>query len=316
MSATVPGPSARRIGKRAIEVPDQPGFVVNRLLFPYLFDAVRMLERTGLGPADVDACMTMGTGHPMGPMKLLDFVGLDVAAAIGESLYADSGDAAHQTPGPADPDDRRGSAGAQERRGLLLLLGPARLPWSPAGSVGRTSTPSYPRRVDLAAASDRDAADLAALVARCNAMYRGWAPADWNPSDSLFDDERPRIAERIADPLAWIRLTREHGMVAGFVDWRPDRQEYADAELRSLYVEPTLWARGIGRGLLRAAQRAIRGAGLETAHLWVPDGDQRAIRLYESERWHAAGSSQWHARLRLPMHRYELNVLDSSAAAE
>lgn len=89
----------RALGKTAVEVPDQAGFVVNRLLFPYLFDAVRMLERTGMSPEDVDACMRLGAGHPMGPLKLLDLVGLDVAAAIGESLHADSGDPAHAVPG-------------------------------------------------------------------------------------------------------------------------------------------------------------------------------------------------------------------------
>jgi len=88
-----------RLGKRPVEVPDQPGFVVNRLLFPYLFDAVRMMERTGMDPASVDECMTLGTGHPMGPLRLLDFVGLDVAQAIGETLAADSGDPAHAPPG-------------------------------------------------------------------------------------------------------------------------------------------------------------------------------------------------------------------------
>jgi 3-hydroxybutyryl-CoA dehydrogenase len=75
--------------KRAIEVPDQVGFVVNRLLFPYLFEAVRLKEETGMSAEDVDACMQLGAGHPMGPLKLLDFVGLDVAAAIGESLEND-----------------------------------------------------------------------------------------------------------------------------------------------------------------------------------------------------------------------------------
>lgn len=87
------------LGKRAVEVPDEPGFVVNRLLFPFLFDAVRLLERTGMDPEEVDACMTLGTGQPMGPLKLLDFVGIDVAAAIGESLHADSDDPAHRPPG-------------------------------------------------------------------------------------------------------------------------------------------------------------------------------------------------------------------------
>ena len=87
------------LGKTAVEVPDQAGFVVNRLLFPYLFDAVRMLERTGMEAGEVDSCMTLGAGHPMGPLAVLDFVGLDVAEAIGDALYADSSEAAHKPPG-------------------------------------------------------------------------------------------------------------------------------------------------------------------------------------------------------------------------
>jgi 3-hydroxybutyryl-CoA dehydrogenase len=87
------------LGKTAVEVPDQAGFVVNRLLFPYLFDAVRMVERTGMDAGEVDACMKLGAGYPMGPLALLDFVGLDVAEAIGDALYGDSGDPAHKPPG-------------------------------------------------------------------------------------------------------------------------------------------------------------------------------------------------------------------------
>ena len=86
------------LGKRAVEVPDQAGFVVNRLLFPLLFDAVRMLEDGRLEASSVDACMTLGAGHPMGPLELLDFVGLDVALAIGEELHGESGLASHQPP--------------------------------------------------------------------------------------------------------------------------------------------------------------------------------------------------------------------------
>ena len=72
-----------------MEVPDSAGFVVNRLLFPYLFDAVRLLERDGLDPASIDTCMQLGAGHPMGPLALIDFVGLDVAAAIGDAIGAE-----------------------------------------------------------------------------------------------------------------------------------------------------------------------------------------------------------------------------------
>ena len=86
-------------GKTVVEVPDEPGFVVNRLLFPYLFDAVHLLEETGMAPEEVDRCMTLGAGYPMGPLALLDLVGLDVAAAIGDALYADSESDHHRPPG-------------------------------------------------------------------------------------------------------------------------------------------------------------------------------------------------------------------------
>lgn len=72
--------------KTPVEVPDVPGFVVNRLLFPYLFSAVRLLEETGMEPSGIDTCMRLGAGHPMGPLALLDLVGLDVSAAIGETI--------------------------------------------------------------------------------------------------------------------------------------------------------------------------------------------------------------------------------------
>jgi 3-hydroxybutyryl-CoA dehydrogenase len=76
------------LGKTAVEVPDVPGFVVNRLLFPFLFDAVELLERTGMEPAAVDTCMQLGAAHPLGPLALLDLVGLDVAQAIGHAIGA------------------------------------------------------------------------------------------------------------------------------------------------------------------------------------------------------------------------------------
>ncbi len=77
-----------KLEKTPVEVPDVPGFVVNRLLFPYLFSAVRLVEQTGMNPADVDTCMKLGAGHPMGPLALLDLVGLDVSKAIGETIGA------------------------------------------------------------------------------------------------------------------------------------------------------------------------------------------------------------------------------------
>ena len=99
------------LGKTAVEVPDLPGFVVNRLLFPYLFSAVAFMEETGMAPEDVDTCMTLGAGHPMGPLALLDYVGLDVSVAIGDTIGADVPEA------PARA-GRRGLLGRKSGRGL------------------------------------------------------------------------------------------------------------------------------------------------------------------------------------------------------
>jgi len=86
------------LGKTAVEVPDLAGFVVNRLLFPYLFDAVRFMEQTGMEAGEIDTCMKLGAGHPMGPLALLDFVGLDVCKAIGDALYAASNEEYQKPP--------------------------------------------------------------------------------------------------------------------------------------------------------------------------------------------------------------------------
>jgi 3-hydroxybutyryl-CoA dehydrogenase len=106
------------LGKTAVEVPDEPGFVVNRLLFPYLFDGVRLLERSGLEPEQIDACMKLGASHPMGPLELLDFVGLDVADAIGEALHADTSDPSHRPPGRIKSLVREGRLGRKSGHGF------------------------------------------------------------------------------------------------------------------------------------------------------------------------------------------------------
>ena len=78
---------AERLGKTVVACKDYPGFIVNLLLVPYLLDAVRALE-DGVGTAeDIDKGMELGCGHPMGPLKLLDFVGLDTTCAIAEIMF-------------------------------------------------------------------------------------------------------------------------------------------------------------------------------------------------------------------------------------
>jgi 3-hydroxybutyryl-CoA dehydrogenase len=78
---------ALKLGKHPVVCGDRAGFIVNALLFPYLNDAVRMLEEHYSSVDDIDYAMKLGCGHPMGPFELLDVVGLDVALAIQQTLY-------------------------------------------------------------------------------------------------------------------------------------------------------------------------------------------------------------------------------------
>ena len=77
----------RRLGKEPIAARDRSGFVVNRLLVPYLLDAVRALEQGVATVADIDRGMQLGCGHPMGPLTLLDFIGLDTAVRIADIMF-------------------------------------------------------------------------------------------------------------------------------------------------------------------------------------------------------------------------------------
>jgi 3-hydroxybutyryl-CoA dehydrogenase len=76
-----------KLGKRPIETKDRSGFIVNMLLVPYLMAAVRMYEEGFASREDIDNGMKLGCGHPMGPLTLCDFIGLDVLYAVCDSLY-------------------------------------------------------------------------------------------------------------------------------------------------------------------------------------------------------------------------------------
>ncbi|GHD54709.1 3-hydroxybutyryl-CoA dehydrogenase [Streptomyces galbus] len=78
-----------RLGKSAVKSPDRAGFLVNALLFPYLLSAIRMVD-AGLVTAEVvDRGMTLGCSHPLGPLQLVDLIGLDTTVAIAEAMYGE-----------------------------------------------------------------------------------------------------------------------------------------------------------------------------------------------------------------------------------
>jgi len=78
---------ARSLGKTPVRATDRTGFIANRLLVPYLLDAVRALEQGTGSISDIDVAMKLGCGHPMGPLTLLDFIGLDTAVLIADIMF-------------------------------------------------------------------------------------------------------------------------------------------------------------------------------------------------------------------------------------
>ena len=89
---------AQSLGKEPITAPDKPGFIVNRLLVPYLLDAVRAYDQ-GLGTIeDIDKGMKLGTGYPMGPFTLLDYVGLDTTYYIANIMFDEYREPAYAPP--------------------------------------------------------------------------------------------------------------------------------------------------------------------------------------------------------------------------
>ena len=86
------------LGKTAVATKDRSGFVVNMLLIPYLVAAVRMLEEGFATREDIDSAMTLGCGHPMGPLALCDYIGLDVVCAVCDSLFEEFKKAEYAAP--------------------------------------------------------------------------------------------------------------------------------------------------------------------------------------------------------------------------
>ena len=91
---------AQRCGKDAVDVKDRAGFIVNALLFPYLNNAVRMLDHGTASMVDIDVAMKGGCNFPLGPFQLLDLVGLDTSVAILDALYTEFKDP-NYTPVPS-----------------------------------------------------------------------------------------------------------------------------------------------------------------------------------------------------------------------
>jgi len=87
-----------RLNKSVVLSKDRPGFIVNRLLIPYLLDAIRLLEEGVATMEDIDTAMRLGLNHPMGPFTLMDFVGLDTLLFIADAMFEELKDPRYAAP--------------------------------------------------------------------------------------------------------------------------------------------------------------------------------------------------------------------------
>jgi 3-hydroxybutyryl-CoA dehydrogenase len=87
-----------QIDKTPVNIQDTPGYVVNRLLVPYMLHAIETLEQGVATPEAIDTAMKLGCGHPMGPLALADLIGLDVVFAMAKTMHSELRDSRYRAP--------------------------------------------------------------------------------------------------------------------------------------------------------------------------------------------------------------------------
>ena len=118
----------QRIGKVAVEVSASPGYVVNRLLVPYLLHAIETLEEGVAGPEAIDEAMRLGCAHPLGPLGLSDLIGLDVVAAMATTLEAELSDTRYRVPSLLRRLVAAGELGRKSGKGIFDYTGEQPVP--------------------------------------------------------------------------------------------------------------------------------------------------------------------------------------------
>ncbi len=106
------------LGKTVVKAKDRAGFIVNALLVPYLLSAIRMLDDGVATREDIDAAMRLGANHPMGPLELTDFVGLDTTKHIADVLFEEFGESRYASPPLLDQMVQQGRLGRKAGRGF------------------------------------------------------------------------------------------------------------------------------------------------------------------------------------------------------
>lgn len=167
-----------------------------------------------------------------------------------------------------------------------------------------------PRDLALRALGPGDLPTVVALIARCDATYREWAPAGWEPPDA--ERRKPESRERLADPQRWSRGAFDaDARLVATAAWEQFKDREGEEErppgiahVSAMFVDPSRWRQGIATALLGHAEESMRERGYHVARLWTPEG-AGARRFYEKHGWRPDGRRKWHDRLQLHILGYE-----------
>ncbi|MGW7198587.1 3-hydroxyacyl-CoA dehydrogenase family protein [Streptomyces chryseus] len=238
---------ARELGKEPVAVGDRPGFVADGLLFGYLNQAAAMYEAKYASREDIDAAMRLGCGLPMGPLALLDLIGIDTARTVLDAMYAESHDRLHAPAPVLKQLSEAGLSGRKSGRGFYTYEAPGsqsvvRDALTPLESA--TATPGRPVRSVGVAGSGTMASGIAEVFAKA-----GYDVVLAARSQEKAEKAKARIAKSLARSVDKGRMTAEAreetlGRVspAGSLDAFSDVDLAVEAVAEDLAVKQELFA--------------------------------------------------------------------------
>lgn len=224
------GRFAESVGKTVLRCRDRAGFIANLLLFPYLNEAVKLLEAGAASREDIDAAMRLGAGHPMGPLQLLDLVGLDSCAEILESLYRQFAEHRY-TPAPAFRHLAvAGYLGRKTGKGFYTYDTPdSAATRADERSGDRIALPQPSRKISRfgIVGTGLMGAGLVEVAAKA-----GFETVAWGRSEESCEKARVRVAKSIGKAVERGKISpEERDAVVERVRWSTDIEALADCDL-------------------------------------------------------------------------------------